>query len=52
MEMENNQDWKKSKCNCSIFFKNYICKHIFVMSICLEYYKPPPLAKTVPIGEK
>jgi uncharacterized Zn finger protein len=52
MEMEDNADWKKSKCNCPVFFKNYICKHIVGMAIRLKYCKPPPAAKTVPVGEK
>lgn len=51
MEMED-IDWKKSKCNCPAFFKNYICKHIVGMAIRLKYCKPPPAAKTVPLGEK
>ncbi|CAF2081129.1 unnamed protein product [Rotaria magnacalcarata] len=51
MEM-NDSTWKKSKCNCPIFFKNYICKHVVGMAIRLKYCKPPPAAKTVPIGEK
>ncbi|CAF1234572.1 unnamed protein product [Didymodactylos carnosus] len=52
MELENDSDWKKSKCNCPAFFKNYICKHVVGMAIRLKYCKPPPAAKTVPIGEK
>ncbi|CAF4632468.1 unnamed protein product [Rotaria sp. Silwood2] len=52
MEMENNEAWKKSKCNCPAFFKHYICKHIVGMTIRLKHCKPPPAAKTVPIGEK
>lgn len=52
MEMENDSDWKTSKCNCPAFFKNYICKHVVGMAIRLKYYKSPAAAKTVPIGEK
>ncbi|CAF1299447.1 unnamed protein product [Rotaria sordida] len=52
MEMDNGSDWRKSKCNCPGFFKNYICKHVVGMAIRLKYCKPPPSAKTVPIGEK
>ena len=44
--------WRKSKCNCPAFYKNYICKHVVGMAIRLKYCKPPPPAKTVPIGEK
>ena len=35
-----------------LFFKNYIRKHVVGMAIRLKYCKPPPAAKTVPIGEK
>ncbi|CAF4272471.1 unnamed protein product [Rotaria sordida] len=52
MEMDNGSDWKKSKCNCPGFFKNYICKHVAGMAIRLKHCKPPPSAKTVPIGER
>ncbi|CAF4737801.1 unnamed protein product [Rotaria sp. Silwood2] len=52
MEMDNGSDWRKSKCSCPGFFKNYICKHVVGMAIRLKYCKPPPSAKTVPIGEK
>ena len=52
MEMDKNEEWRKAKCNCPAFFKNYICKHIVGMAIRLKHCKPPPAAKTVPIGEK
>jgi predicted DNA-binding antitoxin AbrB/MazE fold protein len=52
MEMEKNEDWRKAKCNCPMFLKNYICKHIVGMAIRLKLCKPPPAAKTIPIGEK
>jgi hypothetical protein len=52
MEFDNNSDWKKSKCNCPAFLKHYICKHIVGIAIRLKYCKPPPAAKTMPIGEK
>jgi hypothetical protein len=34
------------------FLENVICKHVVGMGIRLKYCKPPPAAKTVPIGEK
>lgn len=52
LEMENDLSWRKSKCNCPAFLKNYICKHVVGMAIRLKRCKPPPAAKTVPIGEK
>ncbi len=50
--MENDSHWKTSKCNCPVFVKNYMCKHVVGMGIRLKYCKPPPAAKTIPIGEK
>jgi hypothetical protein len=52
MELEKNEEWRKAKCSCPAFLKNYICKHIVGMAIRLKHCKPPPAAKTVPIGEK
>ncbi|CAF3862535.1 unnamed protein product [Rotaria sp. Silwood1] len=52
VEMQDNSHWKTSICNCPAFLKNYICKHVVGMSIRLKYCKPPPAAKTVPIGQK
>ncbi|CAM4814310.1 unnamed protein product [Rotaria magnacalcarata] len=52
IELENDSDWKKFKCNCPAFLKNYLCKHVVGMAIRLKYCKPPAAAKTVPIGEK
>ena len=52
LEIRDESHWKTSKCNCPAFLKNYICKHIVGMSIRLKYCKPPPAAKSVPIGEK
>jgi hypothetical protein len=52
VEIDNDSHWKTSKCNCPVFLKNYICKHVVSMGIRLKYCKPPLAAKTVPIGEK
>jgi hypothetical protein len=52
LEVENDSNWRKSKCNCPAFLKNYICKHVVGMAIRLKHCKPPAAAKTVPIGEK
>jgi hypothetical protein len=52
MELEKNEEWRKAKCSCPAFLKNYIYKHIVGMAIRLKHCKPPPAAKTVPIGEK
>ncbi|CAF0837540.1 unnamed protein product [Adineta steineri] len=52
LEVENDSNWRKSKCNCPAFLKNFICKHVVGMGIRLKHCKPPAAAKTVPIGEK
>ncbi|CAF2123572.1 unnamed protein product [Rotaria magnacalcarata] len=52
LEMQDDSNWKTSKCNCPAFLKNYICKHIVGMAIRLKYCKPPAAAKTVPINSK
>ncbi|CAF4102953.1 unnamed protein product [Adineta steineri] len=52
LEVENDSNWRKSKCNCPAFLKNFICKHVVGMGIRLKHCKPPAAPKTVPIGEK
>jgi hypothetical protein len=52
LEVENDSDWRKSKCNCPAFLNNYICKHVVGMGIRLKHCKPPAAANTVTIGEK
>ena len=52
LEIEHDLSWRKAKCNCPAFLKNYICKHVVGMGIRLKHCKPPSAAKTVPIGEK
>ena len=52
LEIEHDLSWRKAKCNCPAFLKNYICKHVVGMGIRLKHCKPPFAAKTVPIGEK
>lgn len=47
-----NNEWIHSKCNCPIFFKEYMCKHILGLAIRLKLTKPPPEAKNIPIGQK
>lgn len=52
MELEKNEEWRKAKCSCPAFLKNYICKHVVGMGIRLKRREPPPAAKTVPTEEK
>jgi len=44
--------WLDGICNGLTFFKRFMCKHVVGMAIRLNYFKPPPAAKNVPIGEK
>ncbi|CAF2347112.1 unnamed protein product [Rotaria sp. Silwood2] len=44
--------WLDTVCNCSIFFKNFMCKHVLDMAIILNYCKPLSTAKNVKIGEQ
>lgn len=46
------EDWHNGICNCPIFMKQFICKHIVGMAIRLKLTKPPPEAKNLPIGAK
>ncbi len=50
--LNNVEEWGKETFTCSLFVKNYICKHIIGMSIRLKYCKPPPEAKNVNIRSK
>jgi hypothetical protein len=44
--------WLDGVCNCPAFFKKFMCKHVVGMAIRLNYCKPPPAAKNIPIGTK
>ena len=44
--------WLDGVCNCPAFFKKFMCKHVVGMAVRLNYCKPPPAAKNIPIGEK
>ena len=41
-------NWLNSTCNCPVFFKKYICKHICAIAISMSLYIPPPRAKATP----
>jgi hypothetical protein len=49
---DNGSEWQHGICNGPSFFKQYICKHIVVMSIRLKFCRPPSAAKDIPLGEK
>lgn len=48
----NRDNWLKSECDCSDFYKLYMCAHIIGIAIRLKCIQPPAEAKTVPIGQK
>lgn len=45
-------NWLKSKCDCSDYFKLYMCAHITGIAIRLKIVTPPVEAKNLPIGQK
>lgn len=46
------ENWKEGVCSCPHFFKTFICKHILGIAMRLKFIKPPPEARSVPIGQK
>lgn len=45
-------NWLRSECDCSDFFKLFTCAHVIGITIRLKCVQPPAESKTVPIGEK
>lgn len=45
-------EWMKWTCNCPVFKKEYICKHVIGIALRLKEVKAPIEAKTVSIGSK
>lgn len=48
----NKTNWEKGTCDCSEFFKEYICKHIVGIALRLKLVEAPIEAKSIPIGQK
>lgn len=46
------ENWLQSECDCSEYFKLFVCAHIIGIAIRLKCAAPPAEAKTIPIGEK
>lgn len=46
------ESWDMGTCNCSVFMKQFICKHVVGLAIRLKLTKPPTEAKNLPIGAK
>ncbi|CAF1526676.1 unnamed protein product [Didymodactylos carnosus] len=44
--------WLNGLCDCPVFFKKFMCKHVVGMAIRLNYCRPPPAAKDIPPDEK
>lgn len=49
----NLENWKLSKCNCSWFLKNYLCRHMIILATILlpTSVKFPDSAKQIEIGQ-
>lgn len=45
-------NWRNVTCNCPVFLKNYICKHVVGIAIRKNLIAVPNEAKNVPIGQK
>lgn len=46
------EDWQKGRCNCPVFSKVYMCKHVIGIAIRLKFIDPPIEAKAIPIEKK
>lgn len=46
------ENWMSGVCDCSQFFKKYLCEHIIGIAIRLKLVAVPTEAKNVPIGQK
>lgn len=48
----NRSTWEKGYCDCSDYFKKYICMHVVGIALRMKYVEAPPEAKNLPIGQK
>lgn len=46
------ENWQNGTCDCSNFFKNYLCEHLIGVALRLKCVEAPIEAKTIPIGQK
>lgn len=46
------KDWINGTCNCPIFLKDYMCKHVYGIAICLKLVVPRIEAKQIPLGQR
>lgn len=49
---QQNTSWIEGYCDCPIYLKMFICKHIVGLALRLKYEKAPPEAKNMMIGQK
>ena len=47
-----NEEWKTGMCNCPIFYKQYICKHMIGISMRNKILTFPLIAKNIPMDAK
>lgn len=47
-----NEEWKNGICNCPVFYKEYMCKHLIGISMRNKFCKIPLIAKNIPIDTK
>lgn len=46
------EEWINGTCNCPIFLKDYMCKHVYGIAMCTKLVVPRFEAKQVPLGQK
>lgn len=45
-------NWNEGKCDCSAFFKVYMCEHVLGISLRMKFVVAPDEAKSLPLGQK
>lgn len=45
-------NWINGQCNCPSFLKDYICKHVVGIAMCLKLFEPKFEAKQIPLDER
>lgn len=48
----NRSTWDNGYCDCSDYFKKYICMHVVGIALRMKFVEAPPEAKNIPIGHK
>lgn len=50
--IETKTNWIDAECDCSNYFKLFMCEHILGIAQRKKYVKPPPEAKNIKLGQK